>query len=108
MGPVGVGGGAVGVGAGPVGVASELGGGSGVRGGDGVRARWSEGFDLSSWSGGGGSSSVGEGLVDSGGGSCCMLLCLDVPEPGISQLSVRRRELSCIRLVATTAFMAAC
>lgn len=43
----------------------------------------------------------------SGGRSCCTLLCRDVPEAGISQLSVRRRDDSCIRLVATTAFMAA-
>ena len=43
----------------------------------------------------------------SGGGSCCMLPCREAPEPGSSQLSVRRLELSCIRLVATTAFIAA-
>ncbi len=99
------------VGAGPVVVTSELGG-LGLRGGEGLIALWSAGFDSSScggcWAGGGPSLSLGTGLVDSGGGSCCMLLCLEVPEPGISQLSVRRRELSCIRLVATTAFMAAC
>lgn len=51
--------------------------------------------------------SEGEEL-DSGGGTLCRLPCLDVPEPGISQLSVRRLEPSCIRLVATTAFIAAC
>lgn len=99
------------VGVGPVGVTSELGG-LGLLGGEGLRALWSAGFDSTScdgcWSGGGASLSAGVGLVDSGGGSCCMLLCLEAPEPGISQLSVRRRELSCIRLVATTAFMAAC
>ncbi len=40
--------------------------------------------------------------------SFCMLLWREVLSAlGISQLSVRRRELSCIRLVATTAFIAA-
>lgn len=48
------------------------------------------------------------GLLGSWGGSLCRLPCLDAPEPGISQLSVRRLEPSCIRLVATTAFIAAC
>lgn len=48
------------------------------------------------------------GLLGSGGGSLCRLPCLEAPEPGISQLSVRRLEPSCIRLVATTAFIAAC
>ncbi|XP_019711344.1 protein FAM174C [Hippocampus comes] len=53
-------------------------------------------------------SSLGAGAAASGGRSRCTLLCRDVPEAGISQLSVRRRDDSCIRLVATTAFMAAC
>lgn len=45
--------------------------------------------------------------LDSGGGTLSRLPSLDAPEPGISQLSVRRLEPSCIRLVATTAFIAA-
>lgn len=100
--------------AGPVGVASGLGelGELGLGGGEGLRALWSSSLDSAccgtSWSGGVTSFSSGTGLVDSRGGSCCMLLCLEVPEAGISQLSVRRLEPSCIRLVATTAFMAAC
>ena len=98
------------MGAGAVGVVSEIGG-LGLHGGEGLRALWLVDFDSSScgscWFCEGVSLSEGGGLVDSGGGSCCMLLCLEAPEPGISQLSVRRREPSCIRLVATTAFMAA-
>lgn len=92
-------------------VASELGG-LGLCGGEGLRALWSAGFSSLShgccWSAGGVALPSGAGSVHSGGGSCCMLLCLEAPDPGISQLSVRRREPSCIRLVATTAFMAAC
>lgn len=92
-------------------VASELGG-LGLCGGEVLRALRSAGFESSSCacccSGGGASLPSGVGSVHSGGGSCCMLLCLEAPDPGISQLSVRRREPSCIRLVATTAFIAAC
>lgn len=99
------------VGMGPVGVTSELGS-LGLCGGEGLRAFGSADFDSTScgncWSGGGASLSFWAEHADSGGGSCCMLLCLEAPEPGMSQLSVRRREPSCIRLVATTAFMAAC
>lgn len=94
----------------PVGVASGLTG-LGLRGGEGLWALWSSNFDSAScgtcWSGEGTSLSLVAEPKDSGGGSCCMLLCREVPEPWISQLSVRRREPSCIRLVATTAFMAA-
>lgn len=94
--------------AGPVGVTSAIGS-LGLRGGEGLGALSSVDFGASFFcpSAGRHSFAVGAGLVASGGGSCCMLLCLDAPEPGISQLSVRRREPSCIRLVATTAFMAA-
>lgn len=96
------------VGVGPVGVTSELGS-LGLRGGEGLGAPSLVDFGSSFCcpSAGRDSFVVGTGLVASGGGSCFMLLCLDAPEPGISQLSVRRREPSCIRLVATTAFMAA-
>lgn len=79
--------------------------------GQGLGVRWSLLFDWSSCGcspGGVVSLSSKVGLAGSGAGSCCMLLCLEAPEPGISQLSVRRREPSCIRLVATTAFIAAC
>lgn len=67
-----------------------------------------EGADLVVSNRAGPVASEGEGLLDSGGGTFCRLPCLDAPEPGISQLSVRRLEPSCIRLVATTAFIAAC
>lgn len=92
-------------------LASELGG-LGLHEREGLWALRSAGFESSSCgsccSGSGASLPSGVGSVHSGGGSCCMLPCLEVPDPGISQLSVRRREPSCIRLVATTAFMAAC
>lgn len=96
---------------GPVGGAVELGG-LGLHGGEGLAALWSTCLDSSfwgtCWSEGVASFSPGAESAVSGGGSCCMLLCLEVTEPGISQLSVRRRDPSCILLVATTAFMAAC
>lgn len=99
------------VGEGPVGVTSELGGlelDGGEELGGFCLVDFASSFCCSCSLRGGDSFSVGVGLEDSVGGSCCMLLCLEVPDPGISQLSVRRREPSCIRLVATTAFMAAC
>lgn len=70
--------------AGPVGVASDLSG-LGLRGGEGLRALWSSSFDSAScgtcWSGEGASLSPVAEPEDSGGGSCCMLLCREVPEP---------------------------
>lgn len=75
---------------------------------------WMSGVD---WLGGGAFSSVSPGvslvwlcwLRQSGADSFCMLFSrAGLSDPGLSQLSVRRREPSCMRLVATTAFIAAC